>query len=68
MATLELTDEQVVHLIQQLPADQKKRVFDVLTQPVVAKPRPVFGRGKEHILSIADDFDAPLDDFKDYME
>jgi hypothetical protein len=26
------------------------------------------GKGKGHILYMADDFDAPLEDFKEYME
>jgi len=35
--------------------------------PFVAKEgRPVFGSGKEEITFISDDFDAPLDDFKEY--
>ena len=29
------------------------------------KPRPVFGSAKRQI-SMSDDFDAPLEDFKDY--
>lgn len=33
----------------------------------VAKPRPKFGSGKGLITYVADDFDAPIDDFKDYM-
>lgn len=32
-----------------------------------AKPRPVFGSAKGVILHMADDFDAPLEEFKDYM-
>lgn len=32
-----------------------------------ARAKRVLGQGKEYILSIADDFDEPLDDFKDYM-
>jgi prevent-host-death family protein len=35
--------------------------------PFVAKEsRPVYGSGKNEIKFIADDFDAPLDDFKEY--
>ena len=29
--------------------------------------RPGFGSGKDDILYMADDFDAPMEDFKDYM-
>jgi antitoxin (DNA-binding transcriptional repressor) of toxin-antitoxin stability system len=31
-------------------------------------PRPRFGSAKDVILYMADDFDAPLDEFKEYME
>jgi antitoxin (DNA-binding transcriptional repressor) of toxin-antitoxin stability system len=30
--------------------------------------RPRFGSAKGLVISIADDFDAPLDDFAEYME
>ena len=34
----------------------------------VTKPiRPGYGDGKDDILYMADDFDAPVEDFKDYM-
>ena len=33
----------------------------------VAKPHPQFGSAKGLILYMAPDFDAPLDDFKEYM-
>jgi len=32
-----------------------------------ALKKRTLGQGKNYILSIADDFDAPLDDFKDFM-
>ena len=31
------------------------------------RPRPVFGSAKGKILYMAPDFDAPLEDFKDYV-
>lgn len=67
MATLELTDEQVIALLEQLPEEQKQRIAARLLQPAPARPRPQFGSGKNDILYIADDFDAPLEDFKEYM-
>lgn len=67
MPVLELTDEQVIQLLQQLPEAQRQRVISRLAKPSGSKPRPQFGSGKEDILHIAEDFDAPLDDFKDYM-
>ena len=67
MPTLELTDEQVTTLLQQLPDAQKRRVMGHLSHPAPQKPQPKFGSAKDDILAIADDFDAPLDDFKEYM-
>ena len=32
-----------------------------------AKPRPQFGSAKDTILYMADDFEAPLEDFEEYM-
>jgi hypothetical protein len=71
MPVLELTDEQVIALIRQLPEEQKKRALAALAQeaPSCQKKvrRPRFGSGKNDILYMAEDFDAPLDDFKEYM-
>ncbi len=67
MPVLELTDEQVITLLQQLPQEQKERVLSRLQEPV-ASPMPKFGIAKGAILYMAPDFDAPLDDFKEYME
>ena len=36
--------------------------------PEMPKGVPIFGRGKGMVLYMAPDFDAPLDDFKEYME
>ena len=36
--------------------------------PCEEKPRPRFGSAKGIITYIADDFDAPLEEFKEYME
>jgi hypothetical protein len=67
MPVLELTDEQVIELVRQLPEEQKKRVLEVLAQPVQPRPQPRFGSAKNAIIYMADDFDAPLEDFKEYM-
>ena len=67
MPVLELTDEQVIALLQQSPDEQKKRVLTILTQEAPPRRRAVFGSGKNDIIYIAEDFDAPLEDFKDYM-
>jgi uncharacterized protein DUF2281 len=65
MPVLELTEDQVIELIRQMTDEQKKRVLDVLTQP--AAPRPRFGSAKG-LITMSDDFDEPLEDFKEYME
>ena len=67
MPTLELTDEQVIALVEQLPEDQKQRVLDHLSHSSKPGKRPKFGSAKNDILYMAPDFDAPLEDFKDYM-
>ena len=41
--------------------------FEVRKKMVDTKPHPVFGSGKGKMW-IADDFDAPLDELKEYME
>ena len=48
-------DSTPVARITALPEEQPKTI------------RPGYGSGKDDILYMADDFDAPLEDFKDYM-
>ena len=67
MPTLELSDEQVFALLQQLSETQKKRVIEHLFQPKRDKAKPKFGSAKNDIVSISDDFDAPLEDFAEYI-
>ena len=68
MATLELSDEQIITLLEQLPDEQKQRIAARLLQSAPARPRPQFGSANDDILYIAEDFDAPLDDFKEYTQ
>jgi hypothetical protein len=67
MPTLELTDEQVIALVEQLSEAQKQRVLAQLSRASRPGKRPKFGSAKNDILHMAPDFDAPLEDFKDYM-
>jgi hypothetical protein len=64
--------------IEKLPADKKKEVEDFVdfliakSNPEVEissneKPKSGFGSMKGLIKFMAEDFDAPLEDFKDYM-
>ena len=76
MGTIEL-----VELIDKLPADKKKVVEDLIfvmaedtktenhQDNINNKPKlkREFGGLKGFVTYMADDFDAPLDDFKDYM-
>jgi len=39
----------------------------LVRQQPKAKPQPQFGSAKGMILYMADDFDAPLEDFEEYM-
>lgn len=48
------------------PDDTAVRLVPVA--PPSAKPRPRFGSAKASILHMADDFDAPLEDFEEYMK
>jgi hypothetical protein len=65
MPTLELTDEQVIALIEQLPEAQKRRVVAKLKRSLQPLKRRKFGSAKNDIVYMAPDFDAPLEDFKD---
>ena len=49
------------HSVRLVPCEEKSEAQD-------ARPRPRFGSAKGLITYIADDFDAPLEDFKEYME
>jgi hypothetical protein len=67
MPILHLTDEQAIALLEQLPEEQRKRVLAGLSRTSQSAKRPRFGSAKNDILYMADDFDAPLEDFKEYM-
>jgi hypothetical protein len=58
----------VVKEIAELSDEQFMQVYDDLIRllhPTARTPR--FGSAKGLVTFMADDFDAPLDDFKDYM-
>jgi antitoxin (DNA-binding transcriptional repressor) of toxin-antitoxin stability system len=46
----------------------EQRVAKLVSEAVSEGKRRVPGLGKGQILYMADDFDAPLEDFKEYME
>jgi hypothetical protein len=66
-----MESNELLVLIEKLPPDAKKQVEDLVEtlankSGIVKAPRE-FGSLKGFITYIADDFDAPLEDFKDYM-
>jgi hypothetical protein len=64
---LELSDEQVINLFQQLPDDQKQRILGLLSGTSGKSKRRKYGSAKNDILYMAPDFDAPLEEFNEYM-
>ncbi len=73
--TIEDADSQLAQLVDQVSKGEE--VIVVRNHAVVAKivPMPAaseprrggFGSAKDKLIYMADDFDAPLEDFKDYM-
>lgn len=67
---------ELLEKIQSLPYDKQKEVVDFVDSLIFKTSveknddfqiKPGFGGGKGFILYMADDFDEPLEDFKDYM-
>ena len=48
-------------------ADTTHQYIENSSKAKKLKPKPVFGSGKGLFGKIADDFDAPLDEMKEYM-
>lgn len=72
--------EEIGAKASQLPPELQAEVLDFIqfldykkskSQSIAADPFPrlpnKFGAGKEFITYVAEDFDAPLDELKDYM-
>ncbi len=55
--------EEVIFVRDSIPIAKLVLLPEMNSQP----RRPGYGCGKDDILYMADDFDAPLEDFKDYM-
>ena len=73
---LEDADSQLAQLVQQARAGEEVIIVRddapiakivPLPQTEIEAPRPGFGSGKYALIYMADDFDAPLEDFKEYM-
>ena len=74
--TIEDTDSQLAQLVDQ--ASKGEEIVVVRGTTPIAKIVPIlmeaseprrggFGSAKDKLIYMADDFDAPLEDFKDYM-
>jgi hypothetical protein len=68
-----MINETILEKVKKFPPQYQKEVEDFIEfieekkiAPVVKKPRE-FGSLKGFLIYMADDFDAPLEDFKDYM-
>lgn len=68
----------LIEKIEQLSPEFQKKIeleVDALlgekeileTQAIIAEPEIKYGSMKGTVIYIADDFDAPMDEFKDYM-
>jgi hypothetical protein len=73
-----MSTTELIELINKLPSDKQKEVEDLVSSLLAQtnsepqklpsiKIKPGFGGGKGIIAYISDDFDEPLDEFKDYM-
>lgn len=73
-----MSTTELIELINKLPSDKQKEVEDLVSSLLaqsVNEPQKKstmeikagFGGGKGIITYISDDFDEPLDEFKDYM-
>ncbi|NOQ35190.1 MAG: DUF2281 domain-containing protein [Methylococcaceae bacterium] len=78
MQTIEL-QTQLIEEIKQVPSDKLAEIYDLVhyfrlgllqekptTEQIIRHKTPKFGFAKG-TFKMADDFDEPLDDFKDYM-
>jgi Protein of unknown function (DUF2281) len=63
----------LISKIERIPKEKIEEVSDFIdfiiqkAESKQEKPKPVFGSGKGLIMYMSDDFDEPLEDFKDYM-
>jgi len=73
---IEDNNSQVAQLVQQASMGEEVVIMrdDTPIAKIVALPqgkgeerKPGFGSGKYALIYMAEDFDAPLEDFKDYM-
>ncbi len=73
---LEDAGSQLAQLVQQARSGEEVIIISgsapiakivSLPQGAVEAPQPGFGSGKHALIYMAEDFDAPLEDFKEYM-
>ncbi len=68
-----MTEQQIINQLREMPESLKKEVLDFIgyllskhASEKGVKKVPQFGSAKGKY-TLANDFDAPLEDFKDYM-
>lgn len=64
-AEMGMTMSNAINVFVRQVVRQQKIPFEITAQRV-AKPHPVYGSGKG-MMQIAEDFDAPLDELREYM-
>jgi uncharacterized protein YeeX (DUF496 family) len=68
-----MSTTELIEIIKKLPSDKQKEVEDFVSSLITdtkqgnSKTGRGYGSMKGLIKYMADDFDAPLEDFKDYM-
>jgi len=68
--TVQIEFSELVQAIQKLSPEQRKSLQDLLSHdvgPAPVLPERTFGTLGGLVTYMADDFDAPLDDFNEYM-
>lgn len=65
-AEMGMTMSNAINVFVRQVVRQQKIPFEISVEKV-AKPHPVYGSGKG-LMQIAEDFDAPLDELREYME
>lgn len=62
--SIKIIDPKVKRLLHDL---EDLKLIEIETKDKAPKPKRRFGALKGFVTYMADDFDAPLEDFKDYM-
>ena len=66
-----MTVAEIIEQVKALPLSDAEKVCEAVNQVLRQPQKPLkereFGSMKNLVIYLAEDFDAPLEDFKDYM-